>query len=173
LLGVGLGNFRAAYGDLLVPDLPLLAYTLGVPEGAHNLFLNLAVEVGLVGAGAFAWLLAVAFLRAWQVKRFADQQVRVWGTGLAAGLVAILVHTLVDVVIYQGFVAILLFAYLGIMDALRRFASGQVGYEHTPPTIPSSTTSRDQRGTPSATYMEFDRPQSEPVRYPFVRHPEN
>jgi putative inorganic carbon (HCO3(-)) transporter len=163
LLGVGLGNFREAYGNLLVPDLPLLAYTLGVPEGAHNLFLNLAVEVGLVGAGAFAWLLAVAFLRAWQLKRFADQQVRVWGTGLAAGLVAILVHTFVDVVIYQGFVAILLFVYLGIMDALRRFAGSQVGYEYTPPTIPSST--RGQRSTPSAAHMEFDRPQIEPVRH--------
>jgi O-antigen ligase len=62
LLGVGLGNFQAAYGRLMVPDLPLLAYPLELPEHAHNLFLNLAVEVGLVGVSAFAWLLAVAFL---------------------------------------------------------------------------------------------------------------
>lgn len=122
LLGVGLGNFQAAYGDLLVPGLPLLPYFFGVPEEAHNLFLNLAVEVGLVGAGAFAWLLAVALLQTWRTSRSADRQVRAWSLGLGAGLVAILVHTLVDVIVYQGLAAILLFTYLGLIDAMRRFA---------------------------------------------------
>jgi putative inorganic carbon (hco3(-)) transporter len=129
LLGVGLGNFQAAYGKLMVPDLPLLTYPLELPEHAHNLFLNLAVEVGLVGVSAFAWLLAVAFLRARQIKRFADWRVGVWGMGLAAGLVALSVQALVDVVVYQGFVAILFFTYLGIMDSLRRFGGSQVEYE--------------------------------------------
>ena len=128
LLGVGLGNFQAAYGRLMVPDLPLLTYPLELPEHAHNLFLNLAVEVGLVGVSAFAWLLAVAFLRVRQIKRFADWRVGVWSMGLAAGLVAISVEALVDVVVYQGFVAILFFTYLGVMDAFKRFDGSQVEY---------------------------------------------
>jgi putative inorganic carbon (hco3(-)) transporter len=131
LLGVGLGNFQAAYGKLMVPDLPLLTYPLELPEHAHNLFLNLAVEVGLVGVSAFAWLLAVAFLRVRQIKRFTDWRVGVWSMGLAAGLVAILVQSLVDVVVYQGFVAILFFTYLGVMDAFKRFDDSQVEYEPT------------------------------------------
>jgi putative inorganic carbon (HCO3(-)) transporter len=131
LLGVGLGNFQAAYGKLMVPDLPLLTYPLELPEHAHNLFLNLAVEVGLVGVSAFAWLLAVAFLRVRQIKRFTDWRVGVWSMGLAAGLVAILVQALVDVVVYQGFVAILFFTYLGVMDAFKRFGGSQVEYEPT------------------------------------------
>jgi len=131
LLGVGLGNFQAAYGKLMVPDLPLLTYPLELPEHAHNLFLNLAVEVGLVGVSAFAWLLAVAFLRVRQIKRFADWRVGVWSMGLAAGLVAISVQALVDVVVYQGFVAILFFTYLGVMDAFKRFDGSQVEYEST------------------------------------------
>ena len=131
LLGVGLGNFQAAYGRLMVPDLPLLTYPLELPEHAHNLFLNLAVEVGLVGVSAFAWLLAVAFLRVRQIKRFADWRVGVWSMGLAAGLVAISVQALVDVVVYQGFVAILFFTYLGVMDAFKRFDGSQVEYEST------------------------------------------
>ena len=120
LVGVGLGNFVAAYRNLLIPDLPVIPYSLTLPEQAHNLFLNLAVEVGLVGAGAFAWLLAVGFLRTWQVSRSADRRVKLWSMGLAAGLVALLIHTIVEVVVYQGFVAILLFTYLGMMDALMR-----------------------------------------------------
>ena len=124
LRGVGLGNFQSAYGNLMVPDLPVIPYSLTLPEQAHNLFLNLAVEVGLVGAGAFAWLLAVAFLRTWQVRHFADRRVKIWSVGLAAGLVALLIHTTVEVVVYQGFAAILLFAFLGMMDALIRLDGG-------------------------------------------------
>jgi len=131
LLGVGLGNFQAAYGRLMVPDLPLLTYPLELPEHAHNLFLNLAVEVGLVGVSAFAWLLAVAFLRVQQIRRFADWRVGVWSMGLAAGLVAISVQALVDVVVYQGFVAILFFTYLGVIDAFKRFDGSQVDYAST------------------------------------------
>jgi putative inorganic carbon (hco3(-)) transporter len=129
LRGVGLGNFGQAYGDLMVPNLPLLADTLLIPEEAHNLFLNLAVEVGLVGVGAFAWLLAVGFLRTWQVRRSADRRVKIWSAGLAAGLVALLIHTTVDVLVYQGFTAILLFTYLGMLDALVRLDGGQIGDE--------------------------------------------
>jgi putative inorganic carbon (HCO3(-)) transporter len=131
LLGVGLGNFQAAYGRLMVPDLPLLTYPLELPEHAHNLFLNLAVEVGLVGVSAFAWLLAVAFLQVQQIKRFADWRVGVWTMGLAAGLVAISVQALVDVVVYQGFVAILFFTYLGVIDAFKRFDGSQGQYAST------------------------------------------
>jgi len=131
LRGVGLGNFELAYGDSMVPNLPLLADTLLIPEEAHNLFLNLAVEVGLVGAGAFAWLLVVGFLRAWQVRRSADRRVKIWSAGLAAGLVALLIHTTIDVVVYQGFITILLFTYLGMMDALVRLDGGQTGDEPT------------------------------------------
>jgi putative inorganic carbon (HCO3(-)) transporter len=158
LLGVGLGNFQAAYGKLMVPDLPLLTYPLELPEHAHNLFLNLAVEVGLVGVSAFAWLLAVAFLRARQIKRFADWRVGVWGMGLAAGLVALSVQALVDVVVYQGFVAILFFTYLGIMDSLRRFGGSQVEYEpassHAARTPTPGTA---ERSTPTTGEVRSDR----------------
>ena len=147
LLGVGLGNFRLAYGDLMIRDLPLISDggSFTVPPGAHNLFLQLAVEVGLIGASAFAWLLVVAFSRAWQARRSIDRRVRIWSAGLAVGLLVLLVHTVIDVIIYQGFVAILLFAYLGIMDALKRLDGGQAGsqYQHSPSTAPASIMASD------------------------------
>jgi len=172
LRGVGLGNFGQAYGNFMVPDLPLLAEALGTPDEAHDLFLNLAVEVGLVGAGAFAWLLVVGFLRAWQARRSADRRVKIWGAGLAAGLVALLIHTTVDVLIYQGFTAILLFTYLGMMDALIRLEGGHVGYEPTSRATSASIRDRPPGNTSSAAYTHQAHYPDVPVRYPNYRRPD-
>lgn len=117
LLGVGLGNFQVAYGNLMVQNLPLLSYSLGVPPQAHNLFVNLAAEVGLVGLLAFVALLVVAFRKMLRVHSAGDARIRIPVLGIAAGLVAMLVHNLVDVTVYQGFVAVLFFSYLGVLDA--------------------------------------------------------
>jgi O-antigen ligase len=173
LRGVGLGNFGTAYKDLMVTDLPLLADALGVPEQAHNLFLNLTVEVGLVGAVAFAWLLAVGFLRAWQVRRSADRRVKIWGVGLAAGLAALLIHTTVDVVVYQGFTNILLFTYLGMLDALVRLDGVQIGYEPASSRSTSaSTPDRAPINAYSASYTHQARDPILPVRYPNYWRPD-
>lgn len=125
LLGVGLGNFQAAYGDLMVQNLPLLSYSLGVPPQAHNLFVNLAAEVGLVGLLAFLAILVVTSTKLAKIYRDGDVRTRTLALGMAAGLFATIVHNLVDVTIYQGFVAILFFSYLGILDA----ADGMDGSE--------------------------------------------
>ncbi len=120
LLGVGFGNFQEAYGDLMVRNLPLLSYSLEVPPQAHNLFVNLAAEVGLVGLVAFVALLVVGFHKALKVHRAGDLRTRTLALGMAAGLGATLVHNLVDVTVYQGFVAVLFFSYLGVLDAADR-----------------------------------------------------
>ena len=117
LLGVGLGNFQAAYGDLMVQNLPLLSYSLGVPPQAHNLFVNLAAEIGLIGLLAFVAMLIVALRKVLRVYRAGDDRIRVLTLGMGAGLVATLVHNFVDVTVYQGFVAVLFFSYLGVLDA--------------------------------------------------------
>jgi O-antigen ligase len=107
----------------MVPDLPLIPYSLEVPQDAHNLLVTFATEVGLVGTGAFLWLLAVAFLQAWRVNRVADQQTRILVLGLAAGLGGMLVHSIVEITIGQGFITLVFFTYLGLLDAMNRFSS--------------------------------------------------
>lgn len=121
LFGVGLGNFQEAYGNLMLPGLPLLPVSLEIPPSAHNLFINLAVEVGLIGAVAFGAMLVLAFLLVLRNNRTADRGTRILNLGLGAGLVALLLHNLVEVTVYQGFTAIVLFACLGILDSMRRF----------------------------------------------------
>lgn len=55
VLGVGVGNFDLAYPSYALPDWPSL------PGHAHNYYLNLLAETGLLGLTAYLGLLASAF----------------------------------------------------------------------------------------------------------------
>ena len=89
-LGVGLGNYAAAY-----PRYRLLRWPLALGH-AHNFYLNLAAETGLPGLLIFVALLLAAALQAWRTLRAA----RGWQRALALGLLAagahLATHSLVD-----------------------------------------------------------------------------
>jgi O-antigen ligase len=89
-LGVGLGNYAAAY-----PRYRLLRWPLALGH-AHNFYLNLAAETGLPGLLIFVALLLAAALQAWRALRAA----RGWQRALALGLLAagahLATHSLVD-----------------------------------------------------------------------------
>ncbi len=81
-LGVGIGNYEAVYGDYA---LPLWPHALG---HAHNYYLNVAAEAGLLGLGAYLLLWGAALLLAWRAARRASG----WEWGLALGVLGVLVH---------------------------------------------------------------------------------
>ena len=89
-LGVGLGNYAAAYDRYRLARWPL---ALG---HAHNFYLNLAAETGLPGLLIFVALLLAAALQALRVLRTA----RGWQRALALGLLAagahLAIHNVVD-----------------------------------------------------------------------------
>ncbi|MBN1921583.1 MAG: O-antigen ligase family protein [Anaerolineae bacterium] len=88
--GVGIGNYEAAYPLFRLVNWP---YALG---HAHNFYLNLLAETGLIGLGAYLLLFAAIFVRLWQATRSLSG----WQRGLALGLVGawtqISVHSMVD-----------------------------------------------------------------------------
>jgi O-antigen ligase len=81
-LGVGIGNYEPVYP----------AYSLqGWPEPlghAHNYYLNIAAEAGLIGLAAYLVLWGAAFWQAWQVIRTAHGYWR----GVAVGILGVLTH---------------------------------------------------------------------------------
>jgi O-antigen ligase len=81
ILGVGIGNYAAVYPVYALPqwDDPL--------GHAHNYYLNVAAEAGLVGLGAYLILWAAAFWQGWSAVRVTHG----WLRGLAAGLLGMLV----------------------------------------------------------------------------------
>jgi O-antigen ligase len=81
-LGVGIGNYEPAYSRYALPMWPL-------PLGhAHNYYLNIAAESGVLGVGAYLVLWVSALIGAYQATRRASG----WYWGIALGVLGVLVH---------------------------------------------------------------------------------
>lgn len=61
LLGVGLDTFQITFPKYRLPEYWQLEWN-GTPEKAHNFFLQIASTTGLLGLGAWLWLLAAFFV---------------------------------------------------------------------------------------------------------------
>jgi len=106
-LGVGFGNYEPAYPDYALMNWP---YALG---HAHNYYLNLLAEVGIIGfiAYLFLWTSIV-----WQTIRLLNRTpwpVRGIPLGLLAAWAALSVHHLVDKLYVNN-----IYIHLGVMLAL-------------------------------------------------------
>ncbi len=89
-LGVGIGNYAAAYPDHLVPG-------WFEPLGhAHNMYLNVFAEMGIVGLIGYALLWIPIFWLSIDLTRKLDWPLRGIPLGLFAGFVGLSVHHLLD-----------------------------------------------------------------------------
>lgn len=102
LLGVGAGNYDAAYARYMVAGWP-------EPLGhAHNYYINAAAETGVLGLLAFLAVCSVALAAAWCATHPTTvlvvpaagapgwRDARPWAVGLGAVVVTVLVHSVVD-----------------------------------------------------------------------------
>ena len=90
LVGVGFGNFKELYGNILPWVVPR---TLDV----HNLYLQILVETGVVGMIAFTFLAMVVIRKCLsQINSGNPDYERVVGFGVLAGFVSVLTHGTVD-----------------------------------------------------------------------------
>ncbi len=81
LLGAGIGNYAAVYPAYALPH-------WSDPLGhAHNYYLNIAAEAGILGLAAYLLLWTAAFWQGWRAVR----GTRGWQRGIAAGLLGMLV----------------------------------------------------------------------------------
>lgn len=96
--GIGMGDF----GHVADTFYPFYIYQAGRIFHAHNLFLQIAVDLGIPGLIAWLWLLFSATSAAWRTYRFGQRSGLRWMTGLGAGLLlsqlALVVHGLTDAV---------------------------------------------------------------------------
>ncbi len=89
-LGVGLGCYEAAYADYALLNWPI---ALG---HAHNFYLNLLAEVGLVGLTAYLVFLGALFFSLWRATRRLTGLQRGLALGLLGAFTHFAVHSLVD-----------------------------------------------------------------------------
>ena len=92
LLGVGIGNYPAAYPHYRVA--PVWGPDLGQ---AHNYYINIAAEAGIVGLAAFLYVLVSAFaIVARLYDRTATPMARAIALGAIGVLVTVTVHSFFD-----------------------------------------------------------------------------
>ena len=110
LTGIGYGNLRGLLGGLI-----------GLPDGwmgdAHNLYLELLAETGIVGFLTFAVLIAIALRLALKHYRNSrDEFGRMIGFAVFAAICGVLVHGTVDYLFHTTpQVAVLFFMVLGML----------------------------------------------------------
>jgi putative inorganic carbon (hco3(-)) transporter len=81
-LGIGAGNYEAVYASYALPLWPL---ALG---HAHNYYLNIAAEAGVLGLAAYLVLWGAALLGAWGATR----QAAAWCQGVSLGILGVVIH---------------------------------------------------------------------------------
>jgi putative inorganic carbon (hco3(-)) transporter len=99
-LGVGAGNYAAVYSQV---RLPRWEEPLG---HAHNIYLNVLAESGLIGLAAFAALWVSVFVHVWRGRRQGLAVGDPLAVALAVGVLGVLahlaVHSLVDNLFVQS-----------------------------------------------------------------------
>jgi len=89
VFGIGLGAFRAASRAFATPELSAIFPAVASGENAHNNFLQILAELGIVGLAAFLWTLVPAGRAALDAWRSPPSGAA--ALGLAGGLLAVLV----------------------------------------------------------------------------------
>jgi putative inorganic carbon (HCO3(-)) transporter len=108
-LGVGLGNYEVAYPDF---SLPRWQQALG---HAHNVYLNVLAETGLIGLFAYIALMLSALGRAVYLGVRTHGERRAVAVAAAGSLAYLAVHSLTDSLYVQG-IELLLGLILGILS---------------------------------------------------------
>ena len=115
-LGVGFGCYEPAYADYALINWPI---ALG---HAHNYYLNLLAETGVLGLLTYVGFFGAVVVRLWRLTRV----LRGWRRGLALGLLGaitqLLVHSLVDNILVNN-----VHLFVGVLFALTAWLVARQG----------------------------------------------
>lgn len=115
-LGVGFGNYEPAYADYALINWP-------APLGhAHNYYLNILAETGIIGLAAYLLLWTAVFWQTLRLLRRLDWPQRGIALGLLAAWASLTVHHLVDKLYVNN-----IYIHLGVMLALLQLLDQKTG----------------------------------------------
>jgi len=119
-VGLGLAAFSRVYRDYMI------AGTLAIH--AHNLYLEICIELGVIGIFSLFWMVFRCFSEALSNVIIKNYKISYIAAGIMAGLVGHLFHGLFDYVWYSPRIVMAFWMHLGLLSAL---ASGTVTFDFT------------------------------------------
>jgi putative inorganic carbon (hco3(-)) transporter len=121
-IGVGLNTFSKNYGKYKTEAAEKYCHTADTIY-AHNIYLQTAGEVGLLGLAMFLLFLFQVFRRALLVwRRLSDEYLKITALSLIACLIAFLVNGLTETSLYYPRVVMIFWYLIGISLSLNRLA---------------------------------------------------
>jgi len=121
-LGVGANNYMKQYKQYKEPVEYRNIVTLDYMY-AHNNFIHMAAEIGLLGLAVFIWLLYKLFREGSRIYRsLSEDYLKLLSLSLSACLIAFLVNGLTESSLYYSRVAVIFWYLLGFNLALAKFA---------------------------------------------------
>ncbi|TAM36244.1 hypothetical protein EPN54_05665 [bacterium] len=122
-IGVGVNTFSRNYGKYKTAEAEKYAPT---PDTiyAHNIYLQMAGETGLLGLLAFILFLFQVFRRAFKtLPRLNDGYLKITALSLIACMIAFLINGLTETSLYYPRVAMIFWYLIGLSLALGKFAN--------------------------------------------------
>lgn len=115
-LGSGPGSFQVAYPPYRLPEYFGNPHAVDSTAHAHNEFLEIAAETGILGLAAFLWVLIIFFIKGIDIVREeAARSQRVLTMGLISGVAGLLATNLVGVNLRFPSSAIFFWLALGLV----------------------------------------------------------
>jgi len=121
--GVGLGGYGPAY-----PEFALINWPLALGH-AHNIYLNMLAETGLLGLTVYLFLWGWIFGQTWRATRRASGMARGVAVGLLGAWTQLAVHQFFDN-LYVNNVHLLVGLLLGLLVVVREYSES--GYGEAP-----------------------------------------
>lgn len=125
IIGVGLNTFSKNYGKYKTVEAEKYAHT---PDTiyAHDIYLQMAGETGLLGLLAFLCFLFAVFRQALKTfNKLNDKYLKIVSISLIGCLIAFLVNGLTETSLYYPRVVMVFWYFIGVSLALKKFTDGQ------------------------------------------------
>lgn len=122
--GIGMGRF-AEIQSLLFP------FSEGwQPTHAHNLFLQVGVDLGVPGLVAYVGVLTTCLIMAWRARRYfcdvGDRNLEALSAGVFAALIAMVTHGLVDAPLWGTKPSVVAWFFMGLAAMLYVHSSDEL-----------------------------------------------
>lgn len=121
-IGVGLNTFSRNYGKYKTEQAERYAHTADTIY-AHNIYLQTAGEVGLLGLGMFLLFLFQVFRQAFKTFcKLNDEYLKIIALSLIACIIAFLINGLTETSLYYPRVVMIFWYLIGVSLSLNRVA---------------------------------------------------